>query len=110
MKTVITKQYNYKQLRGKGQPCSVLQEFDFQGTKVDFVPMPVEGCKIEAVSMTPLIHEVRYRWVKDLSAYETLQLIERIDEPIRYYSKYHDNEDYAWLEILNEDSDLFDSV
>lgn len=110
MKTVITKQYNYKELRAKGQPCSVLQEYDFQGTKVNFVPMPVDGCKIEVVSMTPLIHEVRFRWVKELSAYETLQLISELGEPVKYHEKYYDNEDYAWLEIINEDSELFDSV
>ena len=110
MKTIITKRYNYKELRSKGQPCSVLQEYDFRGTKVNFVPMPVEGCKIEVISMSPLIHEVRYRWVKELSAYETLQLISKLGEPVKYHEKYYDNEDYAWLEIINETGDMFNSI
>ena len=110
MKTVITKRYNYKELRVKGQPCSVLQEYDFQGTKVNFVPMPVEGCNLESVPMTPTLCGVRLRWVKELSSYETLQLISNLGEPVRYHESYYDNEDYAWLEIINEDSELFDSV
>ena len=110
MKTIITKRYNYKELRAKGQPCSVLQEYDFQGTKVDFVPMAVEGCHIEKVKSRPDIEWSDYKWVKDLSAYETLQLISSLDEPVKFYFSYFLNEDYAWLEIINEDSDLFDSV
>ena len=110
MKTIITKQYNYKELRAKGQPCSVLQEFDFQGTKTQFVPMPVEGCHIEAVRADYSMYNTDRRWVKDLSAYETLELISNLDEPIRYHKKYYNNESYAWLEIVNENDCMFNSI
>lgn len=110
MKTVITKRYNYKELRAKGQPCSVIQEYDFQGAKVNFVPQPVEGCRIEQVKASPSMYNTDRRWVKDLTAYETLQLISELDEPVKYHKKYYENEGYAWLEVINEDDDYFSSI
>lgn len=110
MKTIITKQYNYKQRRSIGSPCSVLQMFDCDGTKVQFVPMPIDGCHLEKVTGDPNINPNELKWVKELSAYETLQEIEKIGEPIRYSMGYYLNKDYAWIEILNEDNDMFDSI
>ena len=110
MKTVITKRYNYEELRAKGQHCSVLQECDFQGNKTQFVPMAVEGCHLEAVRADYSMYNTDKKWVKDLSAYETLELISNLNEPIRYHKRYYNNERYAWLEIINKGSEFFDSV
>lgn len=108
MKTIITKEYSYKEVRPMGQPCSVIQEFDCQGTKVQFVPMPVEGCHLERVTGDLNINPQELYWVKNLSAYETLQEIERIGMPVKYSMGYYLNKDYAWIEIL--DPELNDEV